>query len=285
MALNTRYEGKVYELHPNIISFGSFERDGSFPYVYNNEQAAIMLEALDDDMKITIDNNIYQYKAVMYKDKYYTVPVIKNQIEYSVLNEIAKNNNAKISTLKVLQMYKAITESIDKYGMLMLGFRYDQDNDKTYKFKTIGIRGKFGIQGYQYGVTLWAEALQYDQDSDGNTTINSLVKSDEHFYSYKYDLEYLTIMNTFEYDQTNDKLLMEYKSVEKQPDGSRLLDLDFSLDCDDANAKFDPDKIYKYITMPELNQTVEYSYYHIKTFGDKLSLDTLEHQSNILITL
>jgi len=292
MGLKIGYEPKIYGLHPNIISLGSFERDGSYPYVYNNEQAAIILEDLDTNFKCIINNNITAFKKVQYKGQFYTVPVVTNQIEYTILNDIAKNNNAKLSILNVMQIYKAIATGLDINGMLLFGFRYDQDPEKDYKFKTIGLRGIYGNNNNQYGVFLWGEALQYNKlDSDGNesedgeVTITSLTKTTKSFYTYDYSLEYLTMMTTFEYDSTNNQLNIEYASVEKQPTGERLIDLQLALNCDSDNADFDPSKIFKFITMPELHNKMDYSYYHIKTFGDKLDFSTLEHQSNIIVAL
>jgi len=284
MSLKSSYEGLIYNLNSKIISFGSFERDGSFPYVYNNEQSAIILEDIDSDFVVSTNNNIQSYKSVNYKGKTYTIPIVKNQIEYTTLDTIAKNNDAKISLIYVSEMYKVINPDIDENGMMVVGYKYDQQDD-SFKFKTIGVRATFGVSGSQYGMFVWAEALQYDQDDDGNTTIDSLVSTDKTFIPYDYSVENLTIMSTFEYNSDTDKLYMEYKSVEKDQDGNRLINFDYELNCDDDNAAFDPSLINMCITMPELNQTIEYSLFHIKTFGDKLNLDALEHQSNILITL
>jgi len=284
MSLKPNYEPKIYGLHHNIIAFGSYERDGSFPYVYNNEQNAIVIQDLDDDFVVTNNNNIQAYKMLNYKGKQYTIPIIKNQIEYQVLNEVAKNNDAKVSLIYVSEMYKALHSNIDTNGMLTIGFKYDQQND-SYKFKTIGIRATYGIKDGEYGIFLWAEALQYDQDDDDNTTITSLVTTDKTFMKYNYELNNLTLMITFEYNSDANKLYMEYKSVEKDQNGNRLLSLDLELSCDDDNADFEPDDINNVITMPELNENIEYSIYHIKTFGDKLNLNILEHQSNILVEL
>ena len=285
MGLKAGIEPVIYGLHNKIIAFGSYERDGSFPYVYNNEQNAIVMQDLDDDFVVTNNNNIKAYKSLVYKGKTYTIPIITNQIEYQVLNEIAKNNDAKISLIYVSEMYKSLHSDINEYGMLVAGFKYDQDPDSTYKFKTIGLRATYGTNDGEYGMFIWAEALQYDQDDDDNTTIESLVSTDKTFFRYNYELTNLTLMTTFEYNSDDDKLIMEYKSVEKNQEGDRLLSLDLELDCDDDNANFDPDQINNVITMPELGQNIEYSLYHIKTFGDKLNLNILEHQSNILVTL
>jgi len=283
MSLKPNYEPKIYELHPNIIAFGSYERDGSFPYVYNNEQAGIIMQDLDDDFVTTDNNNIRAYKTVEYKQNKYTVPLIKSQIEYQIINAIAKNNNSRCSVVYVSPLYKALYSNIDSNGMLVLGIKYDLES--SYKFKTIGVRALYTINNYQYGIYIWAEALQYDQDDDGNTTITSLTTSNKTFIPYNYSFDNVTMMTTFEEDTDNNKLIIEYKSVEKDQEGNRLFDFDFSLDTDDDNAKYSSNKIDSIITMPELNQSIEYSLYHIKTFGNKLSLNTLEHQSNILITL
>jgi hypothetical protein len=200
-----------------------------------------------------------------------------------MLDIIGKNNNAKVSFIYVLEMYKTINTNIDDNGMLMLGIKYDKET--SYKFKTIGIRGKYGVNGSQYGIFLWSEALQYDQDDDDNTTITSLIATDKVFIPYNYAIPNLTIMTTFEYDSDSDTLSIEHKTVNKDMDGNRLLNIEHTLDCSDDGASFEPGSIDEYITMPELNQNVEYSIYHIKTFGDKLTLNELEYQSNILITL
>ena len=78
MALKTSYEPPINGLHGNIISFGSFERDGSYPYVYNNQQEAIILVDLDKDFNETPNNNIVSYKDVIYKNDRITVPIIRN---------------------------------------------------------------------------------------------------------------------------------------------------------------------------------------------------------------
>jgi hypothetical protein len=276
MALNSSYEAPIQNLHPNIISIGSFEKNGSYPYVYNNEQNAIVILKIDSDtMEETINNVVYQYKQVIYANKTLTVPVLVDSIWYQEIEKIAKNNNCLVSFMFVMEIYKQLNANVDPNGMLVLGFKYDVENQA--KFKTIGIRGMFAPNNGTYGVYLWLEALQYDKNDDGDIIITSLGSTNKIYFPYDYSLENLTTMFMFDYSD-GENLIIDVKSVEKKPDGSRILDQQFSL-----NINIDLSTIEKFLTMNELNKTIQYSFYHIKTFGAKLTPEELDYQSKILV--
>jgi len=298
MGLKSSYEPKInsiYGLSDYIISLGSFERDGSLPYVYNNQMTGIVVQDLDDNFVATNNNNITYSKDVMYKSIKYNVPLLTNQINYEIMETIAINNLSKTSITFVMQYYKQIiemTSELDQYGMLLYGFRYAQANNSKgtddYDFDTIGIRGKFGTKNNKYGIFLWGEALIYGQDSNGNTTIDTVKdsKTDVTFLPYDYNVENFTIMCTTESEvdsngnETN-KLDVNFK------DTSGILDLTLTIDTSNGATadKFTSDKVYKCITMPNYSQNIDYSYLHIKTFGDKLTMNELETQTHILVGL
>ena len=298
MGLKSSYEpmiNKVYGLSEYIISLGSFERDGILPYVYNNQMTGIVIQDIDENFVATNNNNIGYSKDVMYNAERYNVPLLTNQINYEIIETIAKNNLSKTSIVFVMEYYKQIiemTSELDQYGMLLYGFRYAQANNSAgtndYNFNTIGIRGRFGSKDNKYGIFIWGEALIYGQDNNSNPTIDSIVgsKTDELFIPYDYSIENFTIMCTTESEvdtsgnETN-KLLIEFKDIKA------TLDLTLTIDTSGGAAadKFTSDKIYKCITMPNYSQNIDYSYFHIKTFGDKLTMDELEKQTHILVTL
>jgi hypothetical protein len=276
MALSSNYEAPIQNLHPKIISIGSFEKNGSYPYVYNNEQNAIVILKIDSNtMEEKVNNVVYQYKQVEYANKKISVPVLVDSIWYQEIEKIAKDNNCLVSFMFVMEVYKQLNYNVDEYGMLVLGFKYDVESQT--KFKTIGIRGIFAPNNGTYGVYLWLEALQYDTDDDGNVTITSLGSTDKIYFPYDYSLPNLTTMFMFDYSD-GENLVVDVKSVEKKPDGSRILDNQFSLDID-----INLNTLEKFLTMNELNKTIQYSFYHIKTFGDKLTPEELDYQSKILV--
>ena len=287
MSLKSSYEAPIKSmqgLSPYIISLGSFERDGSLPYLYNNQMTGIVIEDLDSSFNETADNNILYSKDVKYKGINFNVPILTNQLEYQILNTVGKNNNSKTSIIFVMEYYKQIVpmlNSLDDYGMLLYGFKYQQGSN-SYDFNTIGIRGKFGTNNGQYGIFLWGEALIYSQDDSGNTTINSVSgsKTDVTFLPYDYSIENFTILCNTVSDDSNSNLTVNFKDV------SGSIDLSLNIDTSaDSNNNYVSSKLNKVITMPTFSQNVDYSYYHIKTFGDQLDMDILERQTHTLITI
>jgi len=286
--LISRYEPCVIGLIDKIISFGSFEKDGSYPYVYNNSQNTIVLQDLDDQLLGVTNNIIDNYKTLSYKDNKSYIPILNQQIKYEVLDQISKNNNCRITLLTVVEFYKQILPNVDSNGILMLGFRYDTEKDSSgniTKYKTIGIRGKFGLNNNIYGISLWAEALQYDVSDINNITITSLNKSNVVFYEYDYKVNNYTINMNFNYDSTNNELDCYIGSVEKDINGNKYIDNTFTINCDDNNASFDPSKIEECITTGDRNKQTSFSYFHIKTFNDVLTDSEAENQSKILVTV
>ena len=299
MGLKSSYEpsiNNVYGLSDYVISLGSFERDGSVPYIYNNQMSGMVIQDLDNNFVATDNNNLTYSKDVIYKATKYNVPLLTDQIDYQIIETIAKNNHSKTSITFVMEYYKQIIEmpsDLDQYGMLLYGFRYAQANNSKgtddYDFNIIGIRGKFGTNNNKYGIFIWGEALIYGQDSNGNTTIDTVSgsKTNVTFIPYNYGIENFTILCTTESlvdsngNETN-KLEVQFK------DTTGNINLDLTIDTSNAaddKDKFSSDKVYKCITMPNYSQNINYSFYHIKTFGDKLTLDELEKQTHILVTL
>ena len=287
MSLKSSYEAPIKSmqgLSPYIISLGSFERDGSLPYLYNNQMTGIVIQDLDSNFAVTDDNNILNSKDVKYKGINFNVPVLTNQLEYQILNTVGKNNNSKTSIIFVMEYYKQVVpmlNNLDEYGMLLYGFKYQQGSN-SYDFNTIGIRGKFGTNNGQYGIFLWGEALIYSQDSGGNTTINSVSgsKTDVTFLPYDYSIENFTILcNTYSNDSSSN-LYINFKDVDSN------INLSLNIDTStDSNNNYVSSKLNNVITMPNYSQNINYSLYHFKTFGDQLTIDELEAQSHLLITL
>ena len=286
MSLNNALEKPIYGLKTSIVVAGSFESDGSYPYVYNNQNSGIVMQDLDKDFKPTNNNIIQKTKSITYNYKTYTIPLIKNQVNYELMPAILSKSNIKSSYIVTFPIYKTISSGYDKNGMLLYGFRYDQDSDKTYKFKTVGIRIVNDINDNgTYGYTVRLEALQYDQDDDSNTTISSIKKVYEHFYPFYYSLSMITLLIRTEVkkDSDNDDALFIYvDSLDKDYDGNRLISFSGSFKLSDINLS--KDNIYQCVTMPELNQSIEYSLFNIKVYSDNLSLNVLEQQSYILVT-
>ena len=298
MSVGSNYEqsiNSVYGLSDNIVALGSFERDGGIPYVYNNQMSGIVLQDLNTDLEPTDNNNIFKDRNTKYKNIDLNVPVLSNQIKYQILEDACKNNHSRTSIAYVMEYYKQIiylSDSRDDYGMLLYGFRYSQSNNSkgtdVFDFDTIGIRGKFGLNNNQYGITLWGEALIYGQDSNGNTTIDSVSgsKTTEYFFPYDYSINNLTVMCTTEMEldskgNETGKLLVNFKDVDGNIDLSLLIDTSGATDAKD---EYTSDKIDSVITMPTYSESIDYTYYHIKTFSDKLTMDELEKQTHILVT-
>jgi len=106
MSLKSSYEAPIKSmqgLSPYIISLGSFERDGSLPYVYNNQMTGIVIEDLDSSFNETVDNNILYSKDVKYKDIMFNVPILTNQLNYQILDNIGINNSSKTSIVFVME--------------------------------------------------------------------------------------------------------------------------------------------------------------------------------------
>jgi len=287
MSLKSSYEAPIKSmqgLSSYIISLGSFERDGSLPYLYNNQMTGIVIEDLDSNFAVTENNDILNSKDIKYKDINFNIPILTNQLEYQILNTIGVNNNSKTSIIFVMEYYKQVVpmlNNLDDYGMLLYGFKYQQGAN-SYDFNTIGIRGKFGTSNGQYGIFLWGEALIYSKDSGGNTTITSISgsKTTVTFLPYDYSVENFTILcNTYS-DDSSSNLYINFKDV----DSNINLSLTIDTSADSTN-NYISSKLNNVITMPNYSQNINYSYCHIKTFGEQLTMDELESQSHLLITL
>ena len=279
MALSTQYERTYTGLHPSIINVGSFEKDGSYPYNYNNQQRSIVITKYDDDFVATNDSVIQNYKTISYNKDQYIVPVVVDSISYMELEKLVAANDTKISVMMVIPFYKAIASGIDSNGMMLLGFRYDVE--ETYKFKTLGVYMEYGVEGTQYGYRLSMKSLQYDQDADANVTITTLAETTKTFVPYEYSVDSITA--TFTFDHHDSAVYIDMTTLERDPKtGVKILDK--SWDLADSDTSFDATTVETVLTMNEYNKVLEYSVLHIKTFGTILTQDEFYEQSEILVT-
>jgi len=282
MALNNSLEKPIFGISKSIVSLGSFEADGSYPYVYNNYTSGIVLQDLDNDF-IATDNNIIQNtKVIEILGRQYTFPLIKNQVSYELIPDVVKKSNLKTSYIVTFPIYKTISTGYDSNGMLLYGFRYDQDPDNTYKFKTVGIRIVNAIdENGAYGFKIKLQALQYDRDGDGNTTITDVKTVHDKFYNFYYSLDKIVLLISTKVtnDGSDDYLTIELNSVNRDLNGNRLISTTGSLKLSDINLT--KDNVTQCITMPELNQSIEYTLCNIKVYGDYMPVEQLEQQSYI----
>ena len=282
MALNNSLEKPIFGVSKSIVSLGSFEADGSYPYVYNNYTSGIVLQDLDNDFVATDNNIIQNTKVIEILGRQYTFPLIKNQVCYELIPDIVKKSNLKTSYIVTFPVYKTISVGYDSNGMLLYGFRYDQDPDKTYKFKTVGVRIVNDIdENGLYGFRIKLQALQYDRDDDGNTTITDIKTVYDKFYNFYYSLDKIVLLISTQVtnDGDDDYLSIELNSVNRDLNGDRLISTNGSLKLSDINLT--KDNVTQCVTMPELNQSIEYTLCNIKVYGDYMPVEQLEQQSYI----
>ena len=279
MPLSTQYERTHSGLHSSLINVGSFEKDGSYPYNYNNHQRSIVITLFDKDFVPTYDSVIRNYKTVTYDKEKYVVPVLMESIVYKELEKVVQNNDTNISAILTLPFYKAILSGLDGNGMMLLGFQYDVE--ETFKFKTIGVYMEYGIEGTQYGYKLSMKSLQYDQDASDEPTITELAVTAKTFVPYVYDVDAVT--STFTFEHYDSKVVVKMSTLERDPKtGNKLLDKVWELL--DTDTSFDSTTVDMVLTMNELNKILEYSLMHIKTFGDILTQEEFYEQSKIMVT-
>jgi len=278
MPLSTNKEHTYNGLHSDIINVGSFEKDGSYPYVYNNQQRSIVITKFNKDFVATYDSLISSYKTVEYNKDDLIVPVVKDSITFIDMDKVIANNDTNVSVMFAMPLYKSILDGIDVNGMMLLGMQYDIE--ETYKFKTIGIYADYGVKGTQYGYNISMKSLQYDQDSDGNTTITELASTSKTFIPYAYDKSAITF--TFTITHNDSKVQYNLATIERDDKtGNKMFDLHYELDDDDTS--FDATKVERLLIMNELNKVIEYSIMNAKTFGSVLSSDEFYDQSKILV--
>jgi hypothetical protein len=295
MALNNSTELSIANLHKSIIAAGSFENDGSYPYVYNNQNSGIVMQDFEYDQDSNGNNTIINFtatdnniiansKAFLYNNITYTIPLIKNQVNYELVPKVVSKSNLATSFISVFPMYKTISTKYDSNGMLLYGFRYDQDPTNSYKFKTVGVRliNEVNTVG-EYGFRIFLEALQYDRDADGNTTITDIQTKYSNFFNFDFNLYKVTLLITtyVANDSTDDYIYFTLDTVERDLNGNRLISIGSNNSFKLSDINLTKDNVTQCVTMPELNQSIEYSLFNVKIYGTNLSTEALEQQSYI----
>jgi len=281
MGLKSGLEPLYDGLDEHIINVGSFEKDGSYPYMYNNNGESIHIVKYDEDMVATIDSVIENYKTVSYRNNNYVLPLLANSLDYIRLDESLKASN-ECSALFAFPLYKTIVKEANENGMMLFGSIYEQDPTNAYDFKTIGVyyrrtidgstgvaKHSFRVASYQYGKT------------DDDITMTELATGTEHHIEYSYTLDMLTIRIGFKYD-TDTTITLNCIEVDESNDSPARY-IDFSTTLLKADTSFEPSDIDRMSTLNELEKKMEYSIGHIKTFSSELDNSTLYTQSKILV--